>query len=74
MGVGNSKKKEIKAPPPPDRKEIKTIFEICSKKIALFRNKKINAIKTKKKDIIEYLKKENLDFAKTKLESLIRSL
>ena len=72
MGVGNSKKKEIKAPPPPDRKEIKTIFEICSKKIALFRNKKINAIKTKKKDIIEYLKKENLDFAKTKLESLIR--
>ena len=49
MGVGNSKKKEIKVPTPPDRKEIKTMLEICSKKLTLFRNKKINAIKTKKK-------------------------
>ena len=72
MGFGNSKKKEIPVPSPPDKKEIKSIFEICSKKLTLFRNKKINALKTKKQDIIKYLKEQNIDFAKSKLESYIR--
>ena len=44
MGFGNSKKKEIEVPTPPDKNELKTIFQICSNKLTLFRNKKINII------------------------------
>ena len=71
MGFGNSKKKEIEVPTPPDKNELKTIFQICSNKLTLFRNKKINSLKIKKNEIIQDLKEENLDFAKSRLISYI---
>ncbi len=72
MGFGNSKKKETEVQPPPDKEEIKSIFEICSKKLTLFRNKKINTLKNTKNEIIKNLKDNKLDYAKCRMESYIR--
>lgn len=73
MGFGNSKKKETVVQSPPDKKEIKSIFQICSKKITLFRNKKINSLKTIKNEIIKNLREENLEYAKSRMEIYIRN-
>ena len=72
MGFGNSKKKETEVQPPPDKKEIKSIFQICSKKLTLFRNKKIHTLKKTKNEIIKNLQENNLDYAKCRMESYIR--
>ena len=72
MGFGNSKKKETKAPVVPKLQEIKSMIQICQKKISLFRNKKIDSIRRNKNEIIKYLEEKNLDYAKAKMETLMR--
>ena len=72
MGVGNSKKRETPVEAPPKAGDIRTLLEICKKKLSLFRNKKVHSIINKKNEVIDYLKKRNLEFAKTKMESIKR--
>ena len=72
MGFGNSKKKETKAPTVPTLQEMKTMIQICQKKLTLFRNKKIDQIRRKKNEVIKYLQERNLDYAKAKMENLMR--